>query len=317
MDTRKLLSPLATFKFWKELVIMTIGMFVTAAAVYYFLTPSKLVIGTISGLSIVLSAIFASFGINIKVSLFILIINAILLILAYFLISSEFGLKTAYTALILGPMMDVWEKILPAEKLIDPTAAVPSVMGDLWFDLVCFVFLLSAAQAILFSINASTGGLDILAKIVNKYFHFDIGMSVTIAGVIICCTAFAVNPFRIVIIGLIGTWINGMVVDYFTMTINRRKRVCIVSDQYERVRDHIINSCHRGCSLYEVTGGYTGQKHVEVQTLLNKDEFADLMKWVRNNSIPAFITADSVSEVYGLWLDNSRRGLKKRHIESK
>ena len=95
-------------------------------------------------------------------------------------------------------------------------------MGDPWLDLVCFVLLLSISQAILFNINASTGGLDIIAKIINKYTHFDIGLSVTIGGGIICCTAFLINPFHMVIIGLIGTWINGLVIDYFMASINRK-----------------------------------------------------------------------------------------------
>ena len=243
----------------------------------------------------------------IKVSTVVLLINVVLLILAYFLIGSEFGLKTAYTALILGPMMDLWEKICPYEKLISPDSQYPSVMGDLWFDLLCFVLILSASQAIMFSINASTGGLDILAKIINKYFHFDIGASVSIAGIVICCTAFAVNPFRIVIIGLLGTWINGIIVDRFTMTLNRRKRVCIVSKEHERIRQYIVGTIGRTCSLYEVTGGYSGEKGREIQSLLTKDEFADLMKWIKDEDIPAFITAGNVSEVYGLWSRNHRK----------
>ena len=304
MTHQSFLAPLGTWKFWKELIIMTVGMFIAAAAVYYFLVPSKIVVGSISGLSIVISAMFANAGIAIKVSTVVLIINAILLVLAYFLIGKEFGLKTCYTALILGPMMDVWEKICPSEALIAP--GTTSVMGDLWFDLICFVLILSISQALMFRINASTGGLDILAKIVNKYFHFDIGLSVTIAGVIICCTAFFVNPFRLVIIGLIGTWINGLIVDYFTMSFNKRKRVCIISDEHERIRDYIVNHIVRGCSLYEVTGGYKGEKRMEIQSLLTQDEFAALMKFIRDNKIAAFITAGNVSEVYGLWSEHKR-----------
>ena len=304
MNLKNILSPLGTWKFWKEFLIMTVGMFIAAAAVYYFLVPSKLVVGSISGLSIVISALFGQAGIAIKVSTVVLIINAFLLVLAYFLIGKEFGLKTCYTALILGPMMDVWEKICPSEALIAP--GTTSVMGDLWFDLICFVLILSISQAIMFRINASTGGLDILAKIVNKYFHFDIGLSVTIAGVIICCTAFFVNPFRLVIIGLIGTWINGLIVDYFTMSFNKRKRVCIISDDHDRIRDYIVNHIVRGCSLYEVTGGYKGEKRMEIQSLLTQDEFAALMKFIRDNKIAAFITAGNVSEVYGPWSEHKR-----------
>ncbi len=292
-----------TWKFWKDLLIMTAGMLVAAAAVYYFLVPSKLIIGSISGLSIVISGIFEKLGMTVKVSTVVLVINAILLLLAYLLVDKEFGVKTVYTALILGPLMDFWDAVYPYSKFLEQTGQT-SVMGDIWFDLLCFVLLLSASQAILFRINASTGGLDILAKIVNKYLHFDIGASVSVAGAIICCTAFAINPFRMVVIGLIGTWINGLIVDYFTAALNKRKRVCVVSKEPERIRKYIVEELVRGCSLYEVIGGYSGEKMMEVQVLLTQDEFSDLMKFIRDNDIHAFITAGNVSEVYGLWFQH-------------
>jgi len=304
---KDLLRPLGTFKFWKELVIMTAAMFIAAAAVYYFLMPSNLVIGSITGLSMVLSQVFNLVGIPMKVSWMVTAINAILLVLAWFLIGKEFGAKTVYTALILGPMLDLWEKILPYEKLVEPGQT--TVMGDIWFDLICFVLILSISQTILFHINASTGGLDILAKIVNKYLHFDIGTSVTVAGALICCTAFAVNPFRMVVIGLIGTWINGIALDYFTAGLNRRKRVCIISKEYQQIRDYIIKDLARGCSLYEVTGGYSGEKSMEIQVLLTQDEFAKLMEYLKVNDLHSFITAGNVSEVYGLWHEKTRKKL--------
>ena len=300
---------LGSWKFWKELFIMTVAMLIAAAAVYYFLLPSNLVIGSITGLSIVLSEVFGMAGIPIKVSMMVTIINAILLVLAWLLIGHEFGAKTVYTALILGPFIDFWESVLPVDRLIE--AGQTSVMGDIWFDLLCFVLILSMSQTILFNINASTGGLDILAKIVNKYLHFDIGTSVTVAGALICCTAFAVNPFRLVVIGLIGTWINGIALDYFTAGINRRKRVCIISRESERIREFIVHSLSRGCSLYEVTGGFSGNKKTEVQALLTQDEFAKLMNFIKVNDISGFITAGNVSEVYGLWNDNRRKTKKK------
>ena len=308
MKAGDLVKPLATFKFWKELFIMTFGMFIAAAAVYYFLMPSKLIVGSITGLSMVLSEVFTLAGIPIKVSVMVTVINAILLLLAWLLIGPEFGAKTVYTALILGPLLELWEKILPYERLLDPGQT--SVMADPWFDLLCFVLILSASQTILFHINASTGGLDILAKIVNKYMHIDLGTSVSIAGALICCTAFAINPFRLVVIGLIGTWINGLALDYFTAGINRRKRVCIISSQHERLRKYIIEELERGCSLYNVTGGYNGHQNVEIQALLTQDEFANLMDYMKTNDIHGFITAGNVSEIYGDW--NQKKHKKKK-----
>jgi len=297
------LNAVQTWKFWKELFVMTFGMAIAALAVNYFLVPGKLIVGSISGLSIVISGIFELFGMTVKVSTVIVIINAILLIMAYLLIDKEFGIKTVYTALILGPLMDLWEKVLPVSNVLTDGT---SVMGDVWLDLCCFVLLLSASQAILFHINASTGGLDILAKIVNKYLHFDIGASISVAGAIICCSAFAINPFRMVVVGLIGTWINGIVVDYFTASINKRKRVCIISSSHEILRKYIIEELDRGCSLYKVTGGYSGKENIEIQALLTQDEFSNLMDFMKKNDIHGFITAGNVSEVYGLWNKHKR-----------
>lgn len=301
----KVFALLGTWKFWKELIVMTLAMFIGAAAVNYFLVPSHLVIGSISGLSIVLSQLLP-----IKVSVMIFIINAILLLMAWLLIGKEFGAKTVYTALILGPLMDVWEAIIPSSKLAEMrlasdmpinSANLSSVMGDPLLDLICFVLMLSISQAILFNINASTGGLDIIAKIINKYTHLDIGLSVTVGGAIICCTAFLINPVHLVIIGLVGTWVNGIVVDYFMASINQRKRVCVISEEHERLRDFIVNKLHRGCSLYNVVGGYTGKQQVEVESLLSKDEFAALLEFIKTEKIEHFITAGNVSEIYGLW----------------
>ena len=336
---------LGTKKFWKEFVVMNIGIGIGAAAVYYFLMPSHLIIGTISGLSIVLNTLFG--GTADTFSYWVMGINAILLMLAFLLIGNEFGAKTVYTAMILGPLTQLCDRIYPyiyfthkvienpdvlaqlqagqtvldtngnpyllsrtgevLQQVRDSVMSAGLGMGDVWFDLICFVFLLSACQAILFRINASSGGLDILAKIINKYMHFDIGMSVSIGGALICCTAFLINDFRMVVIGLIGTWINGIVVNYFTASLDRRKRVCIISREHQRIREYIVSDLVRGCSLYTVEGGYTGEESKEIQSLLTQEEFASLMAYIRDNNIKAFITASNCSEIYGLWLKHRRR----------
>jgi len=336
---REFWHALHTVKFWREFAMMTLGMLCGAAAVYYFLLPSHIIIGSISGLSLVLNT--AMGGDADTLSYWIMGINAFLLLLAFVLIGNEFGAKTVYTAMILGPLVQIWDRIYPYTKfthkviydmdiqtqlsqgltVLDPNGnpyvlsrygevleqVKSSVMasgltpGDVWFDLICFVLLLSACQAFLFRINASTGGLDILGKIINKYLHFDIGTSVSIGGVIICCTAFFVNDFRMVVVGIIGTLINGVVVDYFSVALATKKRVCIISPEWERIRKYIIENERRGCTLYEATGGYTGNKQVEIQSLLTVDEYADLMKYMRDNNIQAFITAGNCSEIFGTW----------------
>jgi uncharacterized membrane-anchored protein YitT (DUF2179 family) len=339
---------LGTKKFWKEFIVLNLGIGIGAAAVYYFLMPSHLIIGTISGLSIVLNTLFG--GTADTFSYWVMGINAILLMLAFLLIGNEFGVKTVYTAMILGPLTQLCDRIYPYTNLTHKVIDNPEVlsqlqagqavvdangnpyilnragevleqvkdsvmsaglgMGDVWFDLVCFVLLLSACQAILFRINASSGGLDILAKIINKYLHFDIGMSVSIGGALICCTAFMINDFRMVVIGLIGTWINGVVVNYFTATMDLRKRVCIITTEYEKVRSYIVKDLLRGCSLYRVEGGYSREEYIEIQALLTQEEFANVLAFMRENNIKAFTTAGNCSEVYGLWAKHRKRGGK-------
>ena len=292
-------------KFWIEIVALVAALLVGAAAVYYFLIPGNLILRSISGLAMVICSLLESAGIAMKVSVMVLILNAFLLILAYVFLGPEVGLKTIIASLLLGPFMDFWAWICPYDRLIEP--GLTSVMGDPIFDLLGFVLLLGASQAFLFRINASTGGLDIVAMIMKKYLHWDIGTSVTVSGVIVCLSSFLVNPFRLVVIGLIGTWFNGIVVDYFTVSLNKRKRVCIISNEYEKIRQYIISTLCRGCSMYEVKGGFKETPGVEIQTILTQGEFASLMEFVRKEDIHAFITAGNCSEIYGLWRPNRKK----------
>ena len=297
-------------KFWKELLLMTVGLIVGAASVYYFLMPSGIVVGTVSGLAMVLNAIIPA----IKVSQFVLILNVILVILAIIIVGKEFGLKSILASIFLGPAMDLCELVYPVTRLIPPGQA--GVMGDPWFDLCCFVLMLSASQAFLFRINASTGGLDIVAMILNKLFHIDIGTCVTCSGIVVCLTAFFIpdNSFRMVIIGIIGTWLNGLAIDYFMTSLNKRKRVCIISSEYDRIRKFIIEDLVRGCTLYDVRGGYSGTPEVEIEALLTPHEYGKLLEFMEKNHINAFLTAGNCSEIHGKWFSSSTRK-QLRNIE--
>ncbi len=290
---------LKSAKFWKEIIILLLGILVGAAAVYYFLIPGNLILGSISGLAMVICSALEGIGVSIKVSMMVLALNSILLVLAYVFLGPEVGFKTVIASLVLGPFMDLWAWICPYENLMQP--GMTSVMGSTVFDLLAFILLLGASQAILFRINASTGGLDIVALIMKKYLHCEIGTAVTVSGMAVCLSAFFVHPFHMVAIGIIGTWFNGIVVDYFTASLNKRKRVCIISPEYDRIRRYIVDDLYRGCSLYSQKGGFTGRENVEIQAILSQGEFASLMEFIRDNDIKAFITAGNCSEVYGLW----------------
>lgn len=298
-------KPLKTWKFWREIIIVVLAMQLTSAAVYYFVLPANLIMGSVSGVAMVISGLFAQVGITVKVSLVITILNVLLLILAYALLGGNFGFKTALASVLMGPQMDLCEAVLPLEKLLEP--GMTTIMGDLWLDLLTFVLIVSVTQAILFSINASSGGLDIVGKIISKFTYMEIGTSVGIVGFVVCLTGFAVNPLRLVIVSLIGTYLNGLIIDRITVSLDRRKKVCIISKEHERIREFIINDIRRGCTLYKVEGGYERDEKIEIQVLLAHEEFARLMGFIKDNNIQAFMTAGNVSEVYGLWREKRKK----------
>lgn len=305
------------FSVIEEIILLTFGISLGAAAIYYFALPYNLVTGTLSGIAMVLNMFLG--GTPDTLSYWLMGMNAFLLALAFFLLGGEFGLKTVYTSLMLGPCMQVMDRILPYTRfthemingeLVQVRYSVLSSgmgAGEIWFDIVCFCLLLGASQAFLFRRGSSTGGLDIVAKILFKYAHLDIGTGVTLAGFVATCSGFFINDFRMVVIGLVTTWINGVAVDYFTASLNKRKRVCIITKDYDKVRQYIIRDLVRGCSLYHVTGGYSGEEYIEIQSLLTQEEFGRLRSYMEDNHITAFSTAGNCSEVYGLWLKHRKR----------
>lgn len=281
-----------------DVFVILLGMGLTAISIHFFLKPSGLIVGSTSGLAIIIETLT-----GIPISIVTFLINIVLLVVANFLIGKEFGGKTIFASLILSPFLWLCERFFPKQ---------PSIMQDPWLDLLCFVLILSFAQALLFRINASTGGLDIVAKLLNKFCHIEMGTAVTISGFVISLTAFAINDTRMVIIGLIGTYLNGLVIDQFSVGFGSKKRACIISDRHEEIQDYIVHTLHRGVTLYRVTGGYKNEERIELQTILTRSEFSKLMEKLQSEHYNCFITAGNINEVYGYWIDNSKNKVKKR-----
>lgn len=303
-------SEIKTLNFWKEILIVIFGTLVASAAAYYFIIPSKVILGSVTGLAMVLSDLLEGVGVALRASTVILILNTLLIVLALIFLGGEVGLKTVVASVLLGPFIDLFDSIYPYTNMVQPGNT--TIMGDPMYDLLAFILLIGASQAILFRINASTGGLDVVALIMNRYLHLDIGASVSVAGILVCLMGGFIHPASMVIIGMIGTWFNGIVIDYFTASLNKKKRVCIISPDYEKIRDYIIRDLSRGCSMYSVVGGYSREASVEIQALLTNSEFAKLMEFMRRNGFNAFTTAGNCSEVYGTW-----RGRRKSAVPAK
>lgn len=271
----------------REYGLITAGSVLIAAAVGFFMVPGDLVLGSVAGLAMVLSQVLP-----LRVATLNMILNILFLLLGFIFMGRSFGAKTVY-AFVLYPAL-VWgiDMVLPD---------LASMTGDTWLDLLCFIFLVSAGQAILFHVNASSGGLDVPAKILNKYFHIDIGKAVTVCGLVTVVSSVLVYDLRTMIVGILGTYLNGVVVDEFVSGFSRKKRVCILSDRHEEIKEYILHKLSRGVTVYQAVGGFEGKERPELVTILTKTEYAQLMAYVRRTDPDAFLTVTAVSEVAGTW----------------
>jgi len=274
-------------KIIKEYLIVTFATLLIAIAIYFFMIPSNVVIGSISGLSMVISNL-----IPIPMSVILFAFNAILLIIGFMFLGREFGAKTVYSALSLPIMLSIFEIVFPNN---------PSLTKDIIIDTVCYLLLVSIAQAILFHINASSGGTDIIAKLMNRYLHVDIGNAIAFSGICIALTSVFVYDTKTVILGLLATYANGIVVDNYINGFNRRKRVCVISDEYEQIQQFVMNDLNRGVTLYKAVGGFNNDQRMELVTILTRSEYGALMSYLNDVDAKAFVTVSTVNEVVGNW----------------
>lgn len=271
----------------KEYAIITAGIFLTAAAVYFFMMPANIVLGSITGLAMVL----VNF-IPVQVSVMTFILNVFCLVIGFLLVGKEFGAKTVYTSILLPVFLYVLELLFPNNS---------SLTNDLLLDTLCCIILISIGQTLMFNANASSGGLDIVAKILNKYFHLELGKGIALAGILTVATTILVYDAKTLIVGILGTYFNGLVLDEYISGFARRKRVCFLSEKYQEIAEYIMHDIKRGVTLYEARGGYDQSKKVEVQTILTQNEYGQLIDYIHKTDPKAFVTVSTVSEVVGYW----------------
>ena len=267
----------------KEIFILTIATLIIAVAVYFFQVPNHVSISSISGLAIVLIK-FIPFTMS-QITMFL---NIVLLIIGFFTCGSEFGYKTVYTSILLPVFLGIFENIFP--NMSSPT-------GDAFLDVVCYTFVVSIGLAILFNRNASSGGLDIVAKILNKYLRIEIGKALSVAGMCIALSSFLAYDIKTVVLSVLGTYLNGIVLDHFIFDQNLKRRVCIVSPKKDEIRNFILNDLHSGATIYKAIGAYHLEEREEIITIVDKHEFQKLMSFIDTVDPQAFITVYQVSNI--------------------
>ncbi len=268
----------------REVMIMTVATLIIAVSVYFFMIPSCTSINSISGLAVVLRN-FVPF----PVSAITMVINVILLILGFIICGREFGGKTVYTSILLPVILAVFEHVFPNQE---------SITGSDILDVACYIFIVSIGSALLFNRNASSGGLDIAAKIINKYTHMELGKAMALCGMVIALSSALVYNKRIVVLSILGTYLNGLILDHFIFGQNIKRRVCIVSRNHmEEIRDFILYDLHSGASLYEATGAFSGEKYTEIIVIVDKHEYQKLMNYMIRTDPNAFVTVYNVSSM--------------------
>ena len=267
----------------KEALILTGADAIVAAAVYFFLVPSHASVSSISGLGIVLSNF-----IPLPLSAITMFMNVVLLIIGFITCGKEFGAKTVYTSVMLPVFLALFEALFPNAG---------SLTGSQELDVLCYILVVSIGISILFNRNASSGGLDIVAKIMNKYLHIELGKAMSLSGMCVALSAALVYDKKTMVLSVLGTYFNGIILDYFIFDYNKKRRVCIITEKEEALRQFIINDLHSGATIYEAIGAYNFEKHNEIITIVDKSEYQKLMNFINREDPKAFITIYNVSSM--------------------
>lgn len=267
----------------KETAVMTIAVGIIAAAVYFFLIPSQTSISSISALAIIIAHY-----VPLHVSTVTMTLNVVLLLIGFVTCGKEFGAKTVYTSILLPVYLAVFEHVFPNFE---------SLTNSSELDVLCYILVVSIGLSILFNMNASSGGLDIVAKIMNKYLHIELGKAMSISGMCVALLSALIFDKKAVVLSVLGTYFNGIVLDHFIFGQNVKRRVCIITKYEEEVRQFILHELHSGATFYEAMGAYNMQKYREIITIVDKSEYQKLMNYIVQKDPEAFVTVYTVSDM--------------------
>ena len=267
----------------REFFSITIGTIITAAAVFFFMMPSHVTVGSAAGLALVISEF-----VPLSVSAITMIMNVGLLIIGFLLIGPEFGAKTVYCAVLLPAVIGVFEWIFPNFQ---------SLTGDPLIDVICYILLVGVGLSQLFTANASSGGLDIVAKLMNKFLGMELGKAMSTAGILVALSSALCYDKKTVVLSILGTYFGGMVLDHFIFGIDIKRKVCILSPKYDEITWFILHELHSGASHYDLYGAYDGSVRREIVTIVDKQEYRKLMDYIHRADPKAFVTVYSVNEI--------------------
>ena len=269
---------------FKDFVLITIGILLVAISVVYFFDPNNIAAGGITGLAIVIKH-YIPF---ISIGPLVLMMDGVLFIIALILIGPKFGAKSIYCSLLLSTSMWVMQKFLPF-----------NVTDDLMLATIFGTLIAAGGMAIVFNANASSGGTDIIAKILNKFFHFDIGKSLLMVDFLVTLLGAITFGIKMGLYGLLAVIINGVVIDKIIAGFKVKSEITIISEKNKEISKYILEDLERGCTFIKGVGGFTGKDTAMLYTVLDRSEFIKLKKYISEIDKFAFITVGEVHEVMG------------------
>ncbi|MGB7605151.1 MAG: YitT family protein [Lutisporaceae bacterium] len=270
----------------KEYLLITLGSVLVAIGIYYFLVPNNLAAGGVSGLAMVMGRYIP----DLPIGLMMLVMNIILFIIAIVILGSGFGTKTIYSSLSLSGMIWLFERIMPIYK---------PLTGDILIELIFGILISAIGMGIIFNQNASTGGTDIIAKMINKYLHVDIGKSLLLSDFVITLLAAIAFDVRTGMYALLGVVMNGFVIDTVIEGLNISKQVMIISSKTEEIKRFILNDLERGATVYSAKGAFTEEEKEIITTTIGRKEVVRLKNFVSGIDKRAFMTIVDAHETLG------------------
>lgn len=269
---------------FKDFLLITIGILLVAISVIYFFEPNNIAAGGITGLAIVINH-YIPF---ISIGPLVLIMDVTLFVIALIVIGPKFGAKSIYCSFLLSTSMWVMQKFFPF-----------TITNDLMLATIFGTLIAAAGMAIVFNANASSGGTDIIAKILNKFFHFNIGKSLLMVDFLVTLLGAITFGINIGLYGLLSVIVNGVVIDKIIAGFKVKSEITIISNRNKEISQYILNDLERGCTFIKGVGGFTGKDTSLLYTVLDRSEFIKLKNHISSIDKNAFITVGEVHEVMG------------------
>lgn len=271
-----------------DVLWMSLGTALVSVGVYFFKFPNHFSMGGVSGLAILLGQLIHIPSLT--PSAFNGIINILFLFLGFALLNRGFGFKTVYCSLLYSLLVQLFELIYP---MAQPLTSQKTL--ELFFA----VILPALGSGILFNVNSSTGGTDIAAMILKKFTGLDVGKALLCSDVIIAGATLFIFDIETGLFSLLGLVLKSVLVDSVIESLNRRKSFTIITSKPEIAKEYITQQLHRGATIWNATGAYTGEEHTVILAALSRTQAAALRTYLKQADPSAFLLITNSSEIFG------------------